>query len=77
MPDLLIRDFDPSTHEGLRRRAEASGRSLPAEVHRILESASRAADPASVRELADRIAAALTDRDNPDSAYAVRDLRDR
>ncbi len=77
MPDLLIRDLNPATHEALRRRAEAAGRSLQAEVHRILDSASRAADPSAARELADRIASALADRRHPDSAEAVRDVRDR
>ena len=43
MPDLLIRDLKPSTHELLRRRAETFGRSLQAEVHMILDSAARAA----------------------------------
>ncbi len=77
MPDLLIRDLNPATHETLRRRAEAAGRSLQAEVHRILDSASRADDPAAARELADRIAITLADRIHPDSAEAVRDVRDR
>jgi hypothetical protein len=78
MPDLLIRDLNPVTHDALRRHhAEATGRSLQVEVHRILDSASKAADPAAARELADRIAAALADRDHPDSANAVRAVRDR
>jgi plasmid stability protein len=77
MPDLLIRDLKPATHELLRRRAEASGRSLQAEVHGILDSATRASDVDAARELADRIAARLSDREHPDSAGLVREIRDR
>jgi plasmid stability protein len=77
MADLLIRDLKPSTHELLRRRAEASGRSLQAEVHSILDSATRASDVNAARELADRIAARLSDRQHPDSAELVREVRDR
>ncbi len=48
MPDLLIRDLNPATHEALRRRARGlPGVPLQAEVHRILDSASRAADPSA------------------------------
>jgi plasmid stability protein len=77
MADLLIRDLKPATHELLRRRAEASGRSLQAEVHSILDSATRASDVDAARELADRIAARLSDRQHPDSAELVREVRDR
>ena len=77
MPDLLIRDLKPATHELLRRRAEASGRSLQAEVHVILDSATRASDVDAARELADRIVARLSDREHPDSAGLVREVRAR
>jgi plasmid stability protein len=77
MPDLLIRDLKPSTHELLRRRAETSGRSLQAEVQMILDSAARASDVDAARELADRISARLSGREHPDSAGLVREVRDR
>ena len=77
MPDLLIRDLKPSTHELLRRRAETSGRSLQAEVQMILDSAARASDVDAARELADRISARLSGREHPDSAALVREVRDR
>jgi plasmid stability protein len=77
VPDLLIRDLKPSTHELLCRRAETSGRSLQAEVQLILDSAARASDVDAARELADRIAARLSGREHPDSAELVREVRDR
>ena len=77
MPDLLIRDLKPATHELLRRRAETSGRSLQAEVQLVLDSAARASDVDAARELADRISARLSGREHPDSAELVREVRDR
>jgi len=77
MADLLIRDLKPATHELLRRRAEASGRSIQAEVHSILDSATRASDVDAARQLADQIAARLSGRPHPDSADLVREVRDR
>jgi plasmid stability protein len=77
MPDLLIRDLSPTTHELLRRRAEAAGRSIQAEVHSILGSATRASDVAAARALADQIASRLADREHPDSSELVREIRDR
>lgn len=77
MPDFLIRDLDPSTLGLLRRRASASGRSLQAEMRRILELAARASDEDAARELADRISAELTGRAHADSAVLIREVRDR
>jgi plasmid stability protein len=77
MPDILIRDLKPTTHDLLRRRAEASGRSLQAEVQMILDSAARASDTEAARQLADRITAHLSGREHPDSADLVREVRDR
>lgn len=77
MPDILIRDLKPTTHDLLRRRAEASGRSLQAEVRMILDSAARASDIDAARRLADGITARLSGREHPDSADLVREVRDR
>lgn len=77
MPDILIRDLKPSTHDLLRRRAESSGRSLQAEVQMILDSAARASDTEAARGLADRIMAHLSGQEHPDSAALVREVRDR
>jgi plasmid stability protein len=77
MPDLLIRDLKPSTHELLRRRAETSGRSLQAEIEMILDSAARASDVDGARELADRITARMSGREHPEGAELIREVRDR
>lgn len=42
MPELIIPNLKPSTLDRLRRRAEASGRSLQAEAELILDSVARA-----------------------------------
>jgi plasmid stability protein len=77
MPDFLIRDLEPHTLDLLRRRASASGRSLQAEMKRILELAARASDEDAARALADRISAELAGRAHPDSAGLIREVRDR
>jgi plasmid stability protein len=77
MPDFLIRDLDPEVLELLRRRAAEGGRSLQAEMQRILKAAARASDEDAARALADRISAGLADRTHPDSASLVREVRER
>ena len=57
MADLLIRDLDATTHDLLRRRAEQAGRSLHAEIKRILEAAAHVPDVEAAHVLADQIAA--------------------
>jgi hypothetical protein len=47
------------------------------EVHSIVDSATHASDVDAARELADRIAARLSDREHPDSAGLIREVRDR
>ncbi len=42
MPNVLVREIDDRDLELLKRRAEASGRSLQAELKRILQLAARA-----------------------------------
>ena len=44
MPNVLVREIDERDLELLRHRAQASGRSLQAELKRILELAARASD---------------------------------
>lgn len=39
MPDLLIRDVDPDVLQKLEKAAADNGRSLEAEIRRILEAA--------------------------------------
>jgi plasmid stability protein len=44
MPNILVRDIDDRDLELLKQRAEASGRSLQAELKRVLQLAARASD---------------------------------
>jgi plasmid stability protein len=77
MPDVLVRELDDRDLELLRRRAQASGRSLQAELKRILETAARASDDDASRALAEEVSVALAGRPHPDSADLIRADRDR
>jgi len=77
MPNVLVRDIDDRDLELLKRRAEACGRSLQAELKRILELAARASDEDAARALAERVSAALAGRPHPDSTALVREDRER
>jgi hypothetical protein len=77
MPNVLVREVDERDLELLKRRAEAFGRSLQAELKRILELAARASDEEAARALAERVSATLAGRTHPDSAALVRKDRDR
>ena len=59
MPDVLVREIDERDLELLKRRAEAAGRSLQAELKRILELAARASDEDAAHALAEQVSAAL------------------
>jgi antitoxin FitA len=77
MANVLIREIDERDLELLKRRALSSGRSLQAELKRILEMAARASDEDSARALAESVSAALAGRQHPDSADLIRKDRDR
>jgi hypothetical protein len=77
MPNVLVREIADRDLELLKRRAEASGRSLQAEMKRILELAARASDDDGARALAEQVSAALGGRSHPDSAHLIRADRDR
>jgi hypothetical protein len=77
VPNVLVRDIDDRDLELLKRRAEVCGRSLQAELKRILELAARASDEDAARALSERVRAALAGRAHPDSAALVREDRDR
>jgi plasmid stability protein len=77
MANVLVREIDERDLELLKRRALASGRSLQAELKRILELAARASDEETARALAERVSAALAGRQHPDSADLIRNDRDR
>ncbi|HEV7518111.1 MAG TPA: hypothetical protein VGR07_17570 [Thermoanaerobaculia bacterium] len=76
MAQLLVRNLNPDVVERLKARAHEHGRSLQAEVQRILEGASgRRMEEA--RELADRIRASLVGLPHSDSAELLAEDRAR
>jgi plasmid stability protein len=77
MPDVLVRNIAERDLELLEERAQASGRSLQAELKRILELAARAADEDAARALAEQVSSTLAGRPHPDSADLIRKDRDR
>ena len=78
MAQILVRDLDDATVERLKRRAQANGRSLQAEVKMVLEQHARM-EMAAFWEKADRIREELkaTGRTFSDSAEIIREERDR
>jgi len=77
MANVHVRDIDDRALEVLRRQADVAGRSLNAELKRVIEQAARAADADAARALAEQISARLAGRPHPDSAALVREGRDR
>jgi plasmid stability protein len=81
MPELLVRHLDEAVVARLKERARANGRSLQAELKRILEEAARpgagAVTRAGYRELAERVRASLGDRPQSDSAELLAEDRAR
>ena len=75
MTDFLIRDIDHDLLDQLRRRAEANGRSLQAEIHRALRQSVRLSRAESVA-LIERLQARTADRDLGDSTPLIREDRD-
>jgi len=76
MAQILIRNIDKTTLETLKRRASRHGRSLQAELHRIIERAART-DMGDARRAAERIRSRLADREHSDSADLVAEDRGR
>lgn len=77
MANFQLRDVDDQALEVLKRQAEACGRSLNAELKRIIEQAARVGDVSAAHALADSISAKLSGRSHPDNAELVREIRDR
>ncbi len=70
MAQVLVRDLDERVVDQLKARAKENGRSLQAELKRILEDAAQAPTSrtmAESRALADRIRAMFSDRVHSDS----------
>ena len=78
MAQILVRDLDDATVERLKKRAQANGRSLQAEVKMVLEQHARM-EMAAFAAAADRIREELkaTGRTFSDSAEIIREERDR
>ena len=76
MAELLVRNLDPDVVDRLKARARQHGRSLQAEVQRILEEAAgRRMEDA--RALADRIRASLAGLPQSDSVELLAEDRAR
>ena len=76
MAELLVRNLNPDIVDRLKARARQHGRSLQAEVQRILEEAAgRRMEDA--RELADRIRASLAGLPQSDSVELLAEDRAR
>lgn len=78
MAQILIRNLDPKTVARLKKRAKDQGRSLQAEVKRIIESA---ADEQMTwegfRKWSDKFRAKLAGRKMPGSLDIIREGRNR
>jgi hypothetical protein len=75
--DVLVRGIDERDLALLERRAEACGRSLQAELKRILLLAARPSEEGAARELAERVCAALTGKSHPERAALFREGREQ
>ncbi len=76
MAQVLVRNLDPAVVERLKSRALRHGRSLQAEVKRVLEQAA-GAGVEDARALAARIRRRLAGRRHSDSAALVAEDRRR
>ena len=76
MAQVLVRNLDPAVVERLKSRALGHGRSLQAEVKRILEQAA-GVGAEDARALAARIRRRLAGRRHSDSAALVAEDRRR
>jgi plasmid stability protein len=74
---LTIRNLENDVVDALKARARRNSRSLEAEVRELLRNAAVDSSPASLRDLADRIAALTPDVPQTDSTELVRADRAR
>ncbi|HET9200302.1 MAG TPA: Arc family DNA-binding protein [Dehalococcoidia bacterium] len=77
MPNILIRDVDPKVLEKLKKRASSSGRSLQAEVRRILEESSALLSADEFLAKIKKFQAETAGRQTSDSADLIREDRER
>ena len=76
MPQVLVRDLNPSVIQKLKVRARKHRRSLQAELRQILEQAATAS-AADARAKIKQIRAMFADRSFSDSALLIRRDRSR
>ena len=77
MAQILVRDLDVAVVERMKARARRKGRSLEAEIRKLIEDAAQR-DAAEVEfwEIADRLREELRGREHTDSAILIREDRD-
>ena len=78
MAQILVRDLDEETVERLKKRAEEGGRSLQAEVKRILTLAAHepTLDMEAARKMLDEFRKRFKGRKFSDSVELIREDRD-
>lgn len=76
MAQVLVRGLADDVLKKLKARAKRNGRSLEAELRRVMEESAEE-DPGSFWEEADRIRASLAGRTFSDSAELIREDRER
>jgi plasmid stability protein len=79
MADVLVRNLDDAVLKRLKTHARREGRSLQAEVSRILTRAAETpqVDPETARKMLDRFRRRFHGRRFSDSAAILREDRDR
>ena len=77
MATLTVRNLEDEIVAALKERAKRKDRSLEAEVRELLRAAATGDSPASLRELADRIAALTPEVPQTDSTELIRADRTR
>lgn len=78
MPNVLVRDVEPSVLEKIKENARRGGHSLQRQMQIILkEAAERGVEPLSELETARKIRRSLAAREQRDSAELLREDRRR
>ena len=76
VPNVLVRDLDPDVLKQLKASAKAHGRSLQAEIHDVLRTAS-VRSVAETRRVSSRWLKRLDTQRQSDSATLIREDRER
>lgn len=76
MAQILVRDLDDKTVDGLKRQAKESGRSLQSEAKRILEEGVMPSHTEAMQKIL-QLQRELKGKKFPDSAALIREDRNR